>query len=650
MIRSLIILWMVFGGMTVHAQNSLLDQIEALKVELKSKTEKADKAKLYGDLSWYYNSVNLDSAFYYGTQALEMARELKDRKLIAQSLSDMGSIYFIKGDVDESLEHYQEALHIREEDKDEEGISSINFKLGAVYYRKMELEKSMDYYLKALKFYEQVNNESVIANLYSNIAVTYTALRNYPKALEFLNKSEQFFSERNMDQQLANTLLSIGNVYIFTKDTTKGIAYYERAIVEGKKAGVFNVEASAYNNIGMILTEQGRHQEAVRYINKSIEIREREKLESDAASSNLTLAINYIRLRNFSKAKPLLMNSLQHFQSTGYREKIGLVYYQLIPTYAGLGQMDSMFYYMDSFVKNTAEELDEKVIEVTSELETKYQTEKKEQQIELLNQESAIQKLQLRNRTLFLVVVIFLLVGGALLAYLLFRQRQLKEEARIQEEIRKQQEATTKAVLDAEEKERRRIAGDLHDGVGQLLSAALLNLKQFSKGLVSSESIKTDTVEDAIKMVEDSYDEMRSISHQMMPNALVKFGLVSAVREFVNKIDGNVIKISLGVSGLDERLESQKETVLYRVIQECVNNVIKHAKATQMSIQLTYDESGTSLAIEDNGIGFDASAIDWESSNGLGLKNMKDRLELLNGEIEIDSRPGKGTSITIFVP
>jgi two-component system NarL family sensor kinase len=241
-------------------------------------------------------------------------------------------------------------------------------------------------------------------------------------------------------------------------------------------------------------------------------------------------------------------------------------------------------------------------------------------------------------------------VGGALLAYLLFRQRQLKEEARIQEEIRKQQEATTKAVLDAEEKERRRIAGDLHDGVGQLLSAALLNLKQFSKGLVSSESIKTDTVEDAIKMVEDSYDEMRSISHQMMPNALVKFGLVSAVREFVNKIDGNVIKISLGVSGLDERLESQKETVLYRVIQECVNNVIKHAKATQMSIQLTYDESGTSLAIEDNGIGFDASAIDWESSNGLGLKNMKDRLELLNGEIEIDSRPGKGTSITIFVP
>ena len=107
MIRSLIILWMVFGGMTVHAQNSLLDQIEALKVELKSKTEKADKAKLYGDLSWYYNSVNLDSAFYYGSQALEMARELKDRKLIAQSLSDMGSIYFIKGDVDESLEHYQ---------------------------------------------------------------------------------------------------------------------------------------------------------------------------------------------------------------------------------------------------------------------------------------------------------------------------------------------------------------------------------------------------------------------------------------------------------------------------------------------------------------------------------------------------------------
>ncbi len=650
MIRFTLLLLTLLCCANAYAQNPLLDKIEELKTELNKDVSQTEKARIYGDLSWYYNSVNLDSAFHYGARALEMARALGDRKLIAQSLSDIGAIYFVKGDVDEALSHYEESLEIRSADEDAEGIASLNFKLGAAYYRKMDLEKSMEYYLKSLKFYEEKGDESVVANLYSNIAITYTALRNYPKALEFLKKAEDYFAKQNHGQQLSNTLLATGNVYLSIKDTLTGIDYYNRAVQIGKESGNYNVEATAYNNLGSILTEQGKHKQAIEYINRALEIRKREKFESDAASANLSLAINHNRLRNFGQAKNLLLSSLRHFEATGFREKIGNVYYQLIPAYAGLGKMDSVFHYMDLFVFNASEVLNQRVIEVSNELETKYQTEKKEQQIELLNQEAAIQKLQIRNRNLFLLVTVFLLFGGGLTAYLLFRQRKLKEEARVQEEIRKQQEATTKAVLDAEEKERRRIAGDLHDGVGQLLSAALLNLKEFNKKAGQNLEISGKTsVEDAIKMVADSYDEMRSISHQMMPNALVKFGLVSAVREFINKIDGNVIRIILSVNGLEDRLESQKETMLYRVIQESVNNVIKHAKATQMSIQLSQDASGITLAIEDNGVGFDPLTVDWNAS-GLGLKNMRDRLELLNGELEIDSKVGRGTSLIIFVP
>lgn len=631
------------------AANPLVQQIDSLKRELKKELPASEKAKIFGDLSWYYNSLNLDSAFHYGTQALEMSRQLNDRKLTAQSLSDMGAIYFVKGDIDQALNHYEESLQMREEDGDKEGMASLHFKLGAVYYRKMALEKSMDYYLQALRYYEEMGNEGVVANLYSNIAVTYTALRNYPKALEFLQKAEEFFEDKNMGAPLANTQLAIGNVYISSKDTSRGISYYEKTLQTSKSSGNFIAEATAYNNLGNILTERGRHREAIEFINKALQIRQREKLESDAASANLSLAINHSRLGNYKQSKDLLLSSLAHFEATGYGEKLGSVYFQLIAAYAGLHKMDSVFHYMNLFVANASEVLDEKVIEVSNELETKYQTEKKEQQIELLNQESAIHQLKLRNRTLWLAALVFLLLGGGLTAYLLFKQRKLKEEARLQEEIRRQQETATRAVLDAEEKERRRIAGDLHDGVGQILSAALLNLKQVNKGLKSEGTLNPEVIDDAIRMVEDSYDEMRSISHQMMPNALVKFGLVSAVREFVNKIDGNVIRISLGVSGLDGRLEGQTETVLYRVIQECVNNVIKHAQATNMSIQLAHDQSGTTLAIEDNGVGFDPATIDW-SADGMGLINMRSRLEILNGELEIDSRPGKGTSITIFVP
>lgn len=632
-----------------YNQTALERQIDSLKNELRKELPDLEKAKIYGDLSWYYNTVSVDSAYHYGTQALEMARQLQDRKLIAQSLSDMGAIYFVKGEIDQALAHYEESREVREADGDLEGIASLDFKIGAVYYRKMDLEKSMKYYLESLQYYEQAKNESVIANLHSNIAVVYTALRNYPKALDFLKKGEAYFEANNMDAQLANNTLATGNVLVSLQDTTGAIDYYKKTLEIAGRSGHFIAEAAAYNNLGSIYTELGDHRLAISYVKKALEIRNREKLESDAASANITLAINHTRLGDYHQAKTLLLHSLAHFEKTGFSEKLGTVYFQLIAAYAGLSKMDSVFHYMNLFVQNASNVLDEKVIEVSNELETKYQTEKKEQQIELLNQETAMQQLQLRNRNLLLLAALILLLAGGFAAYMIFKQRRLKAAARLQQEINRQQEQATRAVLDAEENERRRIAGDLHDGVGQILSAALLNLKFMNKGLKEGKPVDTAIVDDAIHLVENSYDEMRSISHQMMPNALVKSGLVSAVREFVNQIDSRVLNISLSVSGLDDRLDGQTETVLYRVIQESVNNVIKHSQASHLSIQLANDAEGTTLAIEDNGIGFDTAAIDWNSS-GLGLQNMRSRLEILKGAMEIDSHPGRGTLITIFVP
>jgi signal transduction histidine kinase len=134
----------------------------------------------------------------------------------------------------------------------------------------------------------------------------------------------------------------------------------------------------------------------------------------------------------------------------------------------------------------------------------------------------------------------------------------------------------------------------------------------------------------------------------MMPNALLKSGLSSAVKEFIEKIDTRVLRISLHSEGLNERLDSNVETVLYRVIQECVNNVIKHAGASQLDIALIRDEDGISATIEDNGKGFDAS--DTNRFNGLGLKNIQTRIGYLKGTVEFDAAPGRGTLVAIHVP
>ena len=216
----------------------------------------------------------------------------------------------------------------------------------------------------------------------------------------------------------------------------------------------------------------------------------------------------------------------------------------------------------------------------------------------------------------------------------------------LQREIMKQQDLATKAVLDAEERERRRIATDLHDGVGQTLSAALMNLNGLTsniKEILASDKI---TLEKSLALVNESYDEVRTISHQMMPNALLKAGLSAAVREFLSKIDENQLKITLDISGFSKKLDDQLETVLYRVIQESVNNVIKHAKASKLSIQMRKDDEGIYLAIEDNGVGFNPL----QKKEGIGLQNIQSRILFIQGTVEYDSAPGKGTLVHIFIP
>ena len=149
--------------------------------------------------------------------------------------------------------------------------------------------------------------------------------------------------------------------------------------------------------------------------------------------------------------------------------------------------------------------------------------------------------------------------------------------------------------------------------------------------------------------MDDAVKEIRAISHNLMPNALVKSGLVAAVKEFVSKLNNSdKLKINLEITGLQQRLEPTSETILFRVLQELVSNIVKHANANQISIQLLQHENEITLMVEDNGIGFDTSSKD--EMNGLGLKNIQSRIAFLNGQFNIDSATGKGTTVVIEIP
>jgi len=320
--------------------------------------------------------------------------------------------------------------------------------------------------------------------------------------------------------------------------------------------------------------------------------------------------------------------------------KLPMIYKAMAANYEASGNFKKA-----AAVYKTMNDLKDKLYEnanpqAVAEIQTKYETEKKEKQIQQ-------QQFAIARHNYWLVGIIVLLLLGGLLVYTLYHRYQLKQESRLKNEILHQQQIATKAVLEAEERERQRIAQDLHDGIGQMMSAAKMNLSAIENEIPfkhEDQKLKFDKI---IGLVDESCKEVRAVSHHMMPHVL-KSGLGTALRAFIDKVDNNVLKIDLYYSGLQERLDTNVETILYRVIQECVNNVIKHAAASHLTISLIKDADGLSATIEDNGIG-----VNTNKKNGdgvIGLKNIRTRIEYLKGSVDFDTRPGNGTLVAIHVP
>ncbi len=202
----------------------------------------------------------------------------------------------------------------------------------------------------------------------------------------------------------------------------------------------------------------------------------------------------------------------------------------------------------------------------------------------------------------------------------------------------------TQAVLEAEERERIRIARDLHDGIGQTLAAARMTLSNY----LSQKKIVVDEIQNSLDLLEDSIREVREISHNMMPGSLTKFGLSSALKQFVNKTNALcTFHIDLQIVAIKERLDEKVEMMLYRIVQEIISNIIRHAEATKVSIELVKHDNEVILMVEDNGKGFDSENL---KNQGIGLKNIATRVEYLNGFVNFDSTIGHGTSVVIEIP
>ena len=283
------------------------------------------------------------------------------------------------------------------------------------------------------------------------------------------------------------------------------------------------------------------------------------------------------------------------------------------------------------------------------ELETKYRTASKELQINQLESEKKIQALVIiqknnLNYILFIVAAAILMIS--ILLYRTFRQRQKLQHQRIGELEKEKQLNATEAVLKGEEQERTRLAKDLHDGLGGMLSGIKYGLQNMKGNLIMSPA-NTQAFERSMDMLDSSIKEMRRVAHNMMPEALVKFGLDTALRDYCNDININgALRVSYQSFGLDHAtLDQTMAITTYRIIQELISNTLKHAAAKTAIVQVTKTDQQLVLTVEDDGKGFDTAIL--KQSKGIGWINIQHRVEFLKGKLDVISQEEKGTSVHI---
>lgn len=636
-LRILVLMILFFSSNTFS--QSIEDIISDTKLKFQNETETELKAKLSADLAWYYVQVNIDSAKLYGEKSLSLSKLSKNQTLIAQSYNDLATVYFVKGDYKKSLAFTDESLKLRKLLKDEAGIASLYFKKGNAYNKMSKYDSTMYYYFKANKYYESVGDSAVFMNLESNISSTYFSMGNYSKALKYLSKPLKYYKDTKQFLLLSNSTMNLGNIQLSLKDTINALESFNKAIDYAEQSNNLSTLASTYNNMANIYTAQNKYELASEYIEKSISIREKMGLDADLESSKLTLANNELRIGNYNEAKKRYLSVKSAFEKNNSKDKLREIYLGLSYIYASEKKADSLSYYHKKYLEVLNTIYKDETLKASQEIEVKYQTEKKEREI-------LLQKAKIAEKNTIIISVVSLLLLSVLLGYFLYSKQKMKNIQLVKE--RELQDALLKIETQNKLQEQRlQISRDLHDNIGSQLTFIISSIDNLKFALGQDNPKVNEKLTNISSFTRETIVELRDTIWAMNKEEITVEDLETRISNFIENA-----KISLTgtqfnfISNLKstqlQPFSSRDGMNIYRIIQESVNNAIKHSKASKIEVEIKELDKEISIEIKDNGSGFNVS----ETEKGNGLNSIQKRASELNGKLEMISNH-QGTTVSL---
>ena len=596
----------------------------------------------------YFDTNKSDSSFYSLKLALRYAHLGNEEDDCITIMNQLSTNYHAQGELDSAIHYFKENLRLKENIDDPDGLISDLSAIGNLYKEKGDYEEAQQSLMKALDvaevqqdIFSSMTIYIELGDVYADQGIWNVAEDNYLKAIQLARSKESQFVE-------ASGLRKLGYVLQRQGQKEKAIENYESALEiylalnnRINTAEVMIILSKLYNRKDQFDKIKNLLVELLQTSDKKYDVLTMLKMK-------MALAEVEIKLNNYSKGLSLALECEKAFAEMGDKKGLQDVALILSETYSKRGEYRKAYDYhlvynnlKDSLVNVERAEAIKKYALLAT-------TRKKD--AEISNQNEMLQKQQLsilkKNNQL-------LLMGGGLgivglltvLILFIYRKNKQLDRQRIQVLEKERETGRLKAIIEGEEKERKRFARELHDGLGAVLATVKMQISNVGHHFPKIGA--SNSYQKAEVLIDDACRAVRDISHDLMPHVLEQQGLQAAIDNMCQNLSmHNDIEFDFIFFGEEAALSDAQNIALYRITQELLKNIIKHAEASEVIVQLTIEDDEAILIVEDDGKGFDLEL----KQNGIGIGNINSRTDYLDGTLDIDSMIGKGSTFTINLP
>ena len=536
------------------------------------------------------------------------------------------------------LASLQVVINEANEQKEYKCLANSLRRLGTLYKSIGKFDLALVNYVCAAKFSEKIKDSTSHASSLNQIGLVYLELKNYSFALTYFERARVLYIGASFFRGAADAGLNMAEIHLELGNIEDAERINLKSMESRRLFGDTSEMGYNYDLLSRLNLKKGIPKQALYYSRIANELFHKSDDASGLLPSYIQQGFCFENLNQVDSALYYYKESFLYAKKYQYKKYIAEAANNLANAFEKLNRSDSAIVYLKLYTVYNDSLLNETIADATADAAAKYETEKKDIELENTIQLSK----QMTQQLYILVGLVIVLVLSILLIVRNFRQRK-----KIQEKESALNSAN--AMIEGQDVERERIARELHDRVGSMLSTVKLQVSTMDDQMGTLIKQHGESYKKVIHLLDDTYDEVRRISHDLDSGLLSRFGFKTAMLQLVQLLEStNKLKVMYIDNGIEPTIYKPYETDLYRITQELLSNAIKYASAKEISIQLTLNNGNLVYSYEDDGVGFEKEKL--ETNKGIGYQNIETRVKKMKGTLHLDTSPDHGTNVIIEIP